>query len=240
VAEAQQRGSAHEALAREHARVAEQLDAAHAEMIESAARTAELEAELAAARRELSETEGALTLALARAAELETLPAALRQRAGRIRELERRLAERHGEMDAERERARHRESELRRLRDQLREAGVETRVTRVERRRARKRSRAAEAVRAPRSATAAPRKDDLKLIAGIGPVLERTLNRLGVLRYEQIAAWTDADVERIASQAIELRGRIQRERWAAAAREQHGRKYGAAPADAPQESSSRR
>jgi predicted flap endonuclease-1-like 5' DNA nuclease len=233
--EAQSRGTTHETLRQEHARVVEQLDAAHAEMIEAAARTAELEAELAAAQRELSETEGALTLALARTGELEALPAALRQRDGRIKELERLLAEGHGEMDAERQRARHRESELKRLREQLREHGVETRVTRVERRQARQAARPAEPMRAPRPAAPA-RKDDLKLIAGIGPVLERVLNRLGVQRFQQIAEWTDADVERLTAQAIELRGRIQRERWAMAAQEQHRRRYGSVR----QESGSRR
>src|SRR5206468_9766802 len=37
--------------------------------------------------------------------------------------------------------------------------------------------------------------DDLKLIVGIGPVLERMLQQLGIHSYRQIARWTERDID---------------------------------------------
>ena len=37
--------------------------------------------------------------------------------------------------------------------------------------------------------------DDLKLIVGIGPVLERMLQQLGISRYRQIARWSERDID---------------------------------------------
>lgn len=54
--------------------------------------------------------------------------------------------------------------------------------------------------------------DDLKIIGGIGPKLERKLNELGVWHFDQIAAWTPAEIEWV-NQAISFRGRIERENW---------------------------
>jgi NADH-quinone oxidoreductase subunit E len=54
--------------------------------------------------------------------------------------------------------------------------------------------------------------DDLKLISGVGPVLERRLNALGVTRYDQIAAFGAEDVERLDA-AMGFRGRIVRDDW---------------------------
>ena len=54
--------------------------------------------------------------------------------------------------------------------------------------------------------------DDLKQIAGIGPRLEQKLNSLGIWHYDQIAAWTQPNVDWVNS-AISFRGRIERERW---------------------------
>jgi predicted flap endonuclease-1-like 5' DNA nuclease/chromosome segregation ATPase len=55
-------------------------------------------------------------------------------------------------------------------------------------------------------------QDDLKLIQGIGPLIETRLNALGVTSYAQIASWNATDVERF-SEAFDIRGRIQREGW---------------------------
>ena len=52
--------------------------------------------------------------------------------------------------------------------------------------------------------------DDLKRIRGIGVLIERKLNSLGVTSYEQVANWTGADIERI-SQLLDFKGRIERE-----------------------------
>ncbi len=72
----------------------------------------------------------------------------------------------------------------------------------------------AEAVRAPRGWTEA---DDLKRIRGIGVLIEKKLNSLGVTHYEQVANWTGADIERI-SNILDFKGRIERENWIEQAR----------------------
>jgi hypothetical protein len=71
-----------------------------------------------------------------------------------------------------------------------------------------------------------PARDDLKKIAGIGRNLERTLNRLGVWTYRDIALWTDQDVERMRNQLGGARHRIRREEWMEGARREHYAKYG--------------
>jgi predicted flap endonuclease-1-like 5' DNA nuclease len=61
------------------------------------------------------------------------------------------------------------------------------------------------------------REDDLKRIRGIGVLIEKRLNSLGVTTYEQIANWTGADIDRI-SQILDFKGRIERENWIEQAR----------------------
>jgi predicted flap endonuclease-1-like 5' DNA nuclease len=58
--------------------------------------------------------------------------------------------------------------------------------------------------------------DDLKEITGIGPKLEKVLNGLGVYHFDQIAAWTQEQIDWVNS-AISFRGRIEREKWVAQA-----------------------
>ncbi len=72
-------------------------------------------------------------------------------------------------------------------------------------------------------------RDNLQLIHGIGPVIERRLNRLGITRFGQIAHWTDEDIARIAGKLEDSTDRIQRDRWVQSARREHGRKYGNDP-----------
>jgi predicted flap endonuclease-1-like 5' DNA nuclease len=59
--------------------------------------------------------------------------------------------------------------------------------------------------------------DDLKRIRGIGVLVEKKLNGLGINRYAQVAGWTAADVERV-SRMLDLAGRIERESWIEQAR----------------------
>ncbi|NMQ21010.1 hypothetical protein E4P82_18530 [Candidatus Competibacter phosphatis] len=66
--------------------------------------------------------------------------------------------------------------------------------------------------------------DDLKLIGGIGPALEKKLNACGIFTYRQLAVLGDEDIERIEA-AIKSFGRIRRDDWVGQAREQHLRKY---------------
>jgi predicted flap endonuclease-1-like 5' DNA nuclease len=68
--------------------------------------------------------------------------------------------------------------------------------------------------------------DDLKLIVGIGPVLERMLQQLGISSYRQIARWTDRDIEEFNARLPDFPGRIRRDAWVTQARALHQSKYG--------------
>ncbi len=59
--------------------------------------------------------------------------------------------------------------------------------------------------------------EDLKRIRGIGVLIEKRLNSMGVVSYEQIANWSAADIDRI-SQLLDFKGRIERENWVEQAR----------------------
>jgi predicted flap endonuclease-1-like 5' DNA nuclease len=59
--------------------------------------------------------------------------------------------------------------------------------------------------------------DDLKRIRGVGVLIEKKLNALGVTRYEQVANWTASDIERF-SEKLDFKGRIERENWVEQAR----------------------
>ena len=54
--------------------------------------------------------------------------------------------------------------------------------------------------------------DDIKRIKGIGSVIEKTLNELGIYQFKQIAAWTDENVSWVES-SLAFPGRITRENW---------------------------
>lgn len=69
------------------------------------------------------------------------------------------------------------------------------------------------------------KKDDLKLIVGVGPVLERRLNKLGVYRFRQIARWGAEDVNRFARLLGSFGDRITREGWVEGAKELHNEQY---------------
>jgi predicted flap endonuclease-1-like 5' DNA nuclease len=78
---------------------------------------------------------------------------------------------------------------------------------------------------APKQATGT-RKDDLKKIHGIGPAIERALNKMGTFTYVQIAKWKDSDIARVARKLETVPGRIKRDNWIAGAKKQHREKYG--------------
>ena len=54
--------------------------------------------------------------------------------------------------------------------------------------------------------------DDLKMIAGVGPKLEKTLNKLGFWHFAQIAKWTKKDIA-IVDDELSFKGRIERDDW---------------------------
>lgn len=54
--------------------------------------------------------------------------------------------------------------------------------------------------------------DDLKLISGVGPKLEETLNSLGIYHFDQIAEWSTDTVAWV-DNYLSFKGRIDREDW---------------------------
>ena len=69
-------------------------------------------------------------------------------------------------------------------------------------------------------------RDDLELVNGIGPVLERMLYEMGIYFFKDIAAWDAAKIAEINEQLPGFQGRIEREGWVESAKEEHYKKYG--------------
>ena len=55
-------------------------------------------------------------------------------------------------------------------------------------------------------------KDDVKLIGGVGPALEKKLAALGITSLKQIAEFTAEDIARV-DEELSFKGRIEREDW---------------------------
>jgi predicted flap endonuclease-1-like 5' DNA nuclease/peptidoglycan hydrolase CwlO-like protein len=62
-------------------------------------------------------------------------------------------------------------------------------------------------------------RDDLKLIKGVGPAIEKTLNEIGIFRFEQIADMSEYDIDRVANRLKGFHSRIYREDWIGQARD---------------------
>lgn len=62
------------------------------------------------------------------------------------------------------------------------------------------------------SAARAEGKDDLKLISGVGPKLEQTLNDLGVYHFDQVSKWKKKDIAWVDGN-LRFKGRIERDDW---------------------------
>ena len=60
-------------------------------------------------------------------------------------------------------------------------------------------------------------KDDLKLISGVGPVLEDKLNDMGIFHFWQIAKFEGRDID-LVNDAMAFPGRIERDEWIAQAK----------------------
>jgi NADH-quinone oxidoreductase subunit E len=60
--------------------------------------------------------------------------------------------------------------------------------------------------------------DDLTRLKGVGPVLARLLNDLGVYRFDQIAAWTAEEVAWVDENLEGFKGRVSRDDWVAQAK----------------------
>ena len=65
----------------------------------------------------------------------------------------------------------------------------------------------------PAPAVPATGGDDLCLIKGLGPKLKAQLAGMGVTTFAQIAAWDDAEIDRVDTQLGRFAGRIRRDSW---------------------------
>lgn len=61
-------------------------------------------------------------------------------------------------------------------------------------------------------------RDDLTRLKGVGPKLAAQLGEFGVTSFAQVAAWTEADIDRIDAQLGRFQGRIRRDAWVEQAR----------------------
>ena len=69
-------------------------------------------------------------------------------------------------------------------------------------------------------------KDDLSKIHGIGPVFARTLNKMGLHTFVQIARWKPEDIDKVAKKLYTAPDRIKRDKWIDEAKKLHEQKYG--------------
>jgi predicted flap endonuclease-1-like 5' DNA nuclease len=65
----------------------------------------------------------------------------------------------------------------------------------------------------PRIAAAVGEPDNLELIKGVGPKLNALLISLGVLRFDQIAAWGANEIAEVDQYLGAFKGRIDRDNW---------------------------
>ena len=65
---------------------------------------------------------------------------------------------------------------------------------------------------------AAGKADDLKRIKGIGPKLEKLCHALGFYHFDQIAAWTEEEVNWVDQNLEGFKGRVSRDNWVEQAR----------------------
>ena len=54
--------------------------------------------------------------------------------------------------------------------------------------------------------------DDLKLISGVGPVLEGRLNAIGITKWSQVAKLSAKDIDKVES-SLNFKGRVARDNW---------------------------
>ena len=55
--------------------------------------------------------------------------------------------------------------------------------------------------------------DNLKMIKGVGPVLEKALHTTGVFHFDQVGAWTKDDAEWFDDNVKGANGRVIRDGW---------------------------
>ena len=67
--------------------------------------------------------------------------------------------------------------------------------------------------------------DDLKKISGVGPVLEKKLNEIGIYKSEQVEGWSAENIAEF-DDLLSFKGRIDRENWIDQAKQLKEEKYG--------------
>jgi predicted flap endonuclease-1-like 5' DNA nuclease len=77
---------------------------------------------------------------------------------------------------------------------------------------------------APKPASASSEPDDLKLLKGLGPVIEQTLNACGITTFRQIAELDEAAIKDLEANVLKSAGRFKRFDWVGQARELSGGK----------------
>jgi NADH-quinone oxidoreductase subunit E len=67
----------------------------------------------------------------------------------------------------------------------------------------------------PKVRTAARKSgaDDLKLIKGVGPKLERLLNSMGFYHFDQVSSWGADEVSWVDQNLEGFKGRVSRDNW---------------------------
>lgn len=60
--------------------------------------------------------------------------------------------------------------------------------------------------------------DDLTKISGVGEELQKRLNKLGIMKFDQIANFSDEDITKV-DEVLNFKGRIEREDWIKQAQE---------------------
>ena len=76
----------------------------------------------------------------------------------------------------------------------------------------------AEAVATELDSEPQEQRDDLKMIKGVGPAIEKTLNEMGIFNFQQIADLSEYDIDRVARRLKGFHSRIHREDWIGQAR----------------------
>ncbi len=78
-------------------------------------------------------------------------------------------------------------------------------------------STVANLVGAPKAMKKPAKIDDLKLISGVGPKIEKILHKLGIYTYKQVAGWNKSERSWV-DDHLKFKGRIERENWVKQAR----------------------
>lgn len=61
--------------------------------------------------------------------------------------------------------------------------------------------------------------DDLKLISGVGPKLEKLCNSLGFFHFDQVAAWSEDEIAWVDANLEGFKGRVTRDNWVGQAKD---------------------